>query len=51
MISNITPLGNKIKGILKNIKECEEYYLLSEHNVYKFIIGKLDNNLIIKCKK
>ena len=50
MISNITPSGNNIKGILKNFKECEEYYILSENNVYKFIIGKLDNNLIIKYK-
>ena len=52
MTSNITPSGNYIKEniLMDNIKEYEEYYLIKENNAYRIFIGKLDNNLIIKCK-
>ena len=50
---NINISNNDFKNniSLSNSHEFEEYYLLKENNVYKFIINILDNNIIINCKK
>ena len=47
-----TPKGIYVNGniIFENLIEYEEYYLIKENNAYKFIIGKEENELIIKCK-
>ena len=34
-----------------NSNKYEEYYLLKENNVYKFIINILNNDIIINCRK
>ena len=44
-----TPIGINDKKT-GQIIEHEEYYLMKENNIYKFIIGKEENELIIKCK-
>ena len=46
-ISNIISNENKL---IENIMEMEEYYLIKDNNVFKIIIEKLNNEIIIKCK-
>ena len=36
--------------IFENIDNFQEYYLIKDNNVYKFIITKLKANVLIKCK-
>ena len=36
--------------LMENIIEQEEYYLIKDNSAFKFIIGKLTNEIIIKCK-
>ena len=38
------------KEIFENILENEEFYIIKEHNAYKFIISKKQSEIIIKCK-
>ena len=42
---------NEIKSFDNNIPyEYQKYYLIKENSVYKFIISKESNNIIIRCK-
>ena len=48
-----TTLSNNSKKEIKslyNLIEYEEYFLIKENNVFKFIIEKEYNNIIIKCQ-
>ena len=44
-----TPIGINDKKT-GQIIEHEEYYLMKENNIYKFIIGKEERRIIIQCK-
>jgi len=49
-----TTLSNNSKKEIKslyNLIEYEEYFLIKENNVFKFIIEKEYNNIIIKMSK
>ena len=52
MDSKITPNKNNLneENKFENLLDFEEYYLIKEKIGYKFIIGKLSKNIIIKCK-
>ena len=51
-MGNTTLPNNSKKEIksLYNLIEYEEYFLIKENNVFKFIIEKEYNNIIIKCQ-
>ena len=48
---NISNNDLKKNNSFSNSNEFEEYYLLKENNVYKFIISIFDDDIIINCKK
>jgi hypothetical protein len=52
IMGNTTLSNNSKKEIksLYNLIEYEEYFLIKENNVFKFIIEKEYNNIIIKCQ-
>ena len=52
MNSVITPNKNNLNedNKFENLFDYEEYYLIREKVVYKIIIGKRSNDIIIKCK-
>ena len=52
MNSEITSNKNNLNedNIFENLFDYEEYYLIKEKAVYKFIIVKRPNDIIIKCK-
>ena len=52
MNKNVTPKGDNIKEneLYEKINEYEEYYLIKENNAFKFIVGKTDKYIIIRCK-
>ena len=35
---------------IEKVKEYQEYYLIKQNNVFKIIIGKLKDKILIKCK-
>ena len=46
-----TPKDNSIKEkLFDNLCEFEEYYLIKDNCAYKFFIGKLINDVIIRCE-
>ena len=49
----ITPRDNRVNPSisLKNIIKYDEFYLQKEDTIYKIIIGKFEQNILLKCKK
>ena len=47
-----TPKGHALNKneIIEDFIEYEEYYIIKENNAFKFIIGKINREIIIKCK-
>ena len=51
-MNNFTPQGNFQKiQLFNNLYEFQEYYLIKEKNILKFMIGKRKTDIIIKCEK
>ena len=48
----ITPSENNLNqnNLFETLYEYEDYYLVKDKNAYKVIIGKLRNEIVIRCK-